>query len=243
MLATVALFSMPKISHERWKVRHNVFDQFTLRLLFKLHSQGYFEELQSPVSLGKEANIFTARTKEEKPVIVKIYRLESCNFNKMYDYIKCDPRYVHLKKQRRKVIFSWVQREYRNIHIARKANVRVPTPLTCLHHIIVMEYIGDDYNAPQLKDQWPDDKEAFFEHILLYMKRLYGARLIHGDLSEYNILNYHGAPVFIDFSQATTTKNPNAQELLRRDIKNICNFFKKMGVTKDERQIHNFIVT
>ena len=232
---------MPKISHEKWKVRHNVFDQFTIRLLFKLSSQGYFEELQSPVSMGKEANIFTARTKEGV-VIVKIYRLEACNFNKMYDYIKVDPRYILLKKQRRKVIFSWVQREYRNVLIARAANVRVPTPFTCLHHIIVMEYIGDEYVAPQLKDQWPEDKQGFFEQTMIFMKRLYAAGLIHGDLSEYNILNYHDKPVFIDFSQATTTRNPNAQELLTRDIKNVCNFFRKLEVKADEKMVFKKIV-
>ena len=95
---------------EEWKVYENVFDNYTYRNLFKLQSKGYFESLLSPISVGKEANVFSAITKDQKLVIVKIYRLQTCNFNKMYDYIKLDPRYEHLKKQRRKIIFAWTQR-------------------------------------------------------------------------------------------------------------------------------------
>jgi serine/threonine-protein kinase RIO1 len=76
---------MAKISKEKWKVWGNVFDEFTFRTLFKLASQGHFEELKSPVSIGKESNIFSAKKSKEN-IIIKIYRLETCDFNKMYDY-------------------------------------------------------------------------------------------------------------------------------------------------------------
>ena len=79
---------MGKITREKFKTYGNVFDEFTNRNLFKLATQGHFEELESTVSIGKEANIFTARTKDGELKIVKIYRLENCDFNKMYDYIK-----------------------------------------------------------------------------------------------------------------------------------------------------------
>ncbi len=64
---------MPKISKEKWKVWGNVFDEFTFRTLFKLASQGHFETLQSPISVGKESNIFSAKKGDEK-IIIKIYR-------------------------------------------------------------------------------------------------------------------------------------------------------------------------
>ena len=54
---------MVKKTREKWKTYENVFDQFTLRTLFKLSSQGHFDELKSPISIGKEANVFTAETK------------------------------------------------------------------------------------------------------------------------------------------------------------------------------------
>jgi len=72
---------------EKWKVYKNVFDGFTLRNLFKLKTQDYFEELKSLVKIGKESNIFSAITKENTLIAAKIYRIENCNFNQMYRYI------------------------------------------------------------------------------------------------------------------------------------------------------------
>ena len=131
---------MPKITREKFKSMHNVFDEFTNRAIFKLISQGHFDGLQSPISIGKEANIFTA-LKGDRKVIVKIYRLETCDFNKMYDYIKEDPRYVNLKGKKRKIIFAWVQREFRNLLIARQASVNVPTLTNLTHSMRKWAYI------------------------------------------------------------------------------------------------------
>ncbi|MBR9676197.1 serine protein kinase RIO [Candidatus Woesearchaeota archaeon] len=220
---------MAKISKEKWKIYGNVFDAYTLRLLFKLSSQGHFEELASPIALGKEANIFTAKTKNDELVIIKIYRLENCNFNKMYDYIKSDPRYMNLKKQRRKIVFAWTQREYRNLLQARQV-ISVPKPITITDHVLVLEMIGKKTPAPQLKDKLPKNKEEFAEKIIINMKKLYEANLVHGDLSEFNILNFEEEPVFIDFSQSTTKKDPNFDEYLDRDIKNIVRYLNKTGI-------------
>lgn len=232
---------MPKISHERWKVWGNVFDGFTEQLLLKLISQGHFEGIQSPISIGKEANIFSAIKKDGTKIIVKIYRLESCNFNKMYDYIKQDVRYINLKKQRREVVFTWAQREYRNLRKAREIGIRVPTVYTIAKHIIIMEYIGDDQPAQQAKNDLPNTNEKrkqFFETCIQYMHDLwYKAKLVHGDLSGYNILSYHDKPVFIDFSQGTSTESGDAIELLKRDVKNVVAFAKKVGVSYREEDV------
>lgn len=215
---------MPKPSYEKWKVYGNVFDNYTFRLLFKLTSENHIESLKSPVSIGKEANVFTAKTLDNKDLIVKIYRLESCNFNKMYDYIKSDARFENLKRQRRKVIFAWVMREYQNLMKARDAGVNVPRPITVKHHILVLEMIGDKTPAPKLKDINRDDKGEVAEKILLNMKKMYTAGLVHGDLSEYNILIHNATPYFIDFSQGTTKRDPNYDEYWERDIKNVSKF-------------------
>ncbi|MCX8147214.1 MAG: serine protein kinase RIO, partial [Candidatus Woesearchaeota archaeon] len=132
---------MPKIAREKFKTLKNVFDAHTENILFKLISQGHFDGLQSPISIGKEANIFTA-LKGSKKVIVKIYRLETCDFNRMYDYIKFDERYLNLKKNRRRVIFAWCQREFRNLMKAREANVKAPMPIAFKDNVLVMEFIG-----------------------------------------------------------------------------------------------------
>ena len=77
---------MAKITKEKFKTYGNVFDQFTMRNIFKLASQGHFEDIMSPISIGKEANIFSAIKKDKTKVILKIYRLENCDFNIMYSY-------------------------------------------------------------------------------------------------------------------------------------------------------------
>ena len=95
---------MTKITREKFKTYGGVFDEFTNRTLFRLITRGHIEGLQSPISIGKEAQVFSALTKNNKKVAVKIYRLETCDFNRMYEYIRTDPRFDNLKKQRRKVI-------------------------------------------------------------------------------------------------------------------------------------------
>ena len=228
-------------SDERYKTLKGVFDLFTEKNLFKLITQGHIEGLHSPLSIGKEANVFTAR-KDDETRVVKIYRLQTCDFNRMYDYIKADPRYSDLKNARRDILFAWAHREYRNLLKAREAEVRVPTPYAVLFNILVMEFIGDDMAAQRLKDDKPEDPEAFFKEIVVQMRKLYKAGLVHGDLSGFNILNYHQKPVLIDMSQATPLDNANAQSYLKRDVHNVCTLFAKWGVKADEETVLKKII-
>ena len=221
---------------ERFKTLNGVFDSFTDRTLFSLQGKGAFDELVSPLKVGKESNVFTA-VKDKKKVIVKIYRMQNCDFNKMYDYIRKDPRYEFLKKQRRSIIIAWTQREYKNLLKAEKAKISVPKAIACKNHILVEEFIGDNDAAPPLKDTIPINPEKFLEDIIIQVKNLFNAGLIHGDLSSFNILNYHEKPILIDFSQSTLTKTPNSPELLKRDLKNILQFFRKLGIHKDEEKV------
>lgn len=221
---------MAKITRAKFKTYGNVFDEFTNLNLFKLSSQGFFDHLVSTVKIGKESNVFSAITEDNTQIIVKIYRLENCNFNLMYDYIKADPRYIGLKKKKRQIIFSWTQREFRNLLIAREAGVNVPTPLKFMHNIILLEFIGNKDPAPQLKDKMPSNPSNFYKKVIENYKKLIKAELIHGDLSQYNILNDDDEPVFIDFSQSTPLKSPRGKELLERDIQNLSNFFTKLDV-------------
>ena len=227
---------MAKVTKEKFKTKHNVFDDFTNRTLFKLISQRHFEGLIGPVSIGKESNVFTAK-KEEGRVIVKIYRLETADFNKMYDYIRDDPRFISLRKQRRKIIFAWGQREYRNLINARDAGLNVPLPITFLNNVLVMGLIGNQEPAPKLKDAIPRNKKRFFNEIIENIKKLNTAGYVHSDLSHFNILNHDERPVFIDFSHMTPLKNPNSKEYLERDVRNICNFFNKIRLKTEKEKI------
>jgi len=229
---------MPKKSKEKFKVMHSVFDNFTNRTLFKLISEGHFKGLESPISVGKESNVFSALTKNNKRVIVKIYRLETCDFNRMYDYIKADPRFSKLRRRRRQIIFAWAQREYKNLLKASKAKVNVPKTITFSNNVLVLEFIGEkNNNAPKLKDTIPKNEKQFFDEIIKAIKKLYKAGMVHADLSAFNILNLKEKPVLIDFSQSTTLEHPEAMDFLERDVKIICNFFGKLGLKIDEEKI------
>lgn len=218
---------------EEWKIYKNVFDSFTERGVFNLSNQGYFEELISPIALGKEANVFLASRSDGTYVAVKIYRLENCNFNKMYSYIKSDPRFVGLENQKRKVVFTWVQREYRNLLIAR-TKINAPTPIVFKDNIIVMDFVGKDGEAaPMLKDAPPKNPEEFFEKVIDGIINLIELGLIHGDLSSFNILNFQEDPVFIDMSQGTVIKDQDSENLLRRDLKNVIRAFKQIKIDED----------
>ena len=229
---------MPHKSREKFKTYEDVFDRFTLANIFRLGK--YFdEETLSPVSIGKESNVFSAaaRVGEKEKVIVKIHRLETSDFNSMYFYIRNDPRFIGLKKRRREITFAWAQREYRNLMTARQAEVRAPMPIAFLKNIIVMEFIGDKTPAPQVKDAIPENPKDFYGKVSEYMKRFYKAGFVHGDLSKFNILNYKESPVLIDFSQSTPLKSPVAAELLGRDAVNVSDFFARLGVKTDAGKV------
>jgi RIO kinase 1 len=228
---------------ERFRTIKGVFDGFTNRTLFTLQSQGVFDELVSPLKIGKESNVFVA-TKDGKKVIVKIYRMQNADFKNMFSYIRKDSRYDFLKNNRRMIILAWVQREYKNLLRAQKYKIKVPKPLGWKNNIIVEEFIGDsdgEVSLP-LKDSAPEDPQKFLKDLLVQVKKLYKAGLIHGDLSSFNVLNQDGKPVLIDFSQTTLIRTPNSEELLVRDIKNIALYFKKHRIIVDQEKVLKGIV-
>lgn len=232
---------MAKKYRERFKTMNDVFDEFTLRNLFVLSSKGFFdEESLRPLSIGKESNVFTAR-KDDERVVVKIYRLETADFKKMYEYIKPDPRYEHLAKDKRETVFAWSQREYRNLLAARRAMVRAPLPITFMKNILVMSLVGGERPAQKVKDAIPDDPKEFFDGVIANMRKFYLSGFVHGDLSKFNILNYEGSPVLIDFSQASPLKSPDSVMMLKRDIHNVGDFFSRLGVKVDEEKLYSRI--
>ena len=234
---------MARITREKYKTRGGVFDAFTERNLFYLSSKGLFEEeTLSPIKIGKEANIFSAkRPKSEERLVIKIYRLETCDFDKMFDYLVVDPRFAQLKNQKRKVIFAWARREYSNLLKARNAGMNVPTPYDFKDNILFMEYIEDEGQpALQLKDTHftKTDYKKMLSKIIKQLRIMHNeAGLSHGDLSKFNILIKGDEPYFIDFSQAVPIESPNSRALLERDCKNIADYFQKQGLEVEAEDI------
>jgi RIO kinase 1 len=224
--------SIHDFTHERATIEE-VFDQSTRMVLFRFLSKGLLNEVNGVVSAGKEARVYWGKTKEGKELAVKIYLTSSAEFKKgMMMYIEGDYRFKNVKHDTRSLIFTWAQKEYRNLQDAARAKIRVPTPIALENNVLIMEFLGKNgVSAPTLKEQPPDDPEKTYKTILTYMKNLYQkAELVHGDLSEYNLITWKGKLVMFDMSQSVPTSHPLAQFLLNRDITNVNKFFSRIGV-------------
>jgi RIO kinase 1 len=178
---------------------------------------------------------------------VKIYRISSSTFNSMEDYILGDPRFRNVRHSKRDIIFAWTKKEQRNLVRAKEAGLKVPEPFVAERNILVMEFMGEDgIPYPQLKDYRMEKETAkeAFDTIINYIDLLYNeANLVHGDLSEYNILIIPETeePVFIDMGQSVTREHPRSIEFLIRDIENITRYFKKYSISADPHELYKLI--
>jgi RIO kinase 1 len=219
-------------SSERATVEE-VFDQATLMVIYELLNSDVLYEVHGVVNAGKEARVYWGKNKQGKDLAVKVYLTASAEFRKgMLKYIEGDYRFKGVKRDTRSMIFAWAQKEFRNLEQASRAKVRVPEPIAVKNNVLVMEFIGKDgVNAPSLKEQAPDDPEKVYGVLLTYLERLYRkADLVHGDLSEYNVMMWKGKPVIFDVAQAVPTSHPMAAFFLRRDLTNVSRFFSRLGV-------------
>lgn len=219
-------------SSERATVEE-VFDQSTLMVIYDFLNKGVIDEIHGVVNAGKEARVYWSKNKEGKELAVKVYLTSSAEFLKgMRKYIEGDKRFKNVKHDTRSLIFTWAQKEFRNLQQAARAKVNVPKPVEVEKNVLVMEFIGENgVSAPSLRGQPVDNPEKVYLQLLVSLKRLYRkAELVHGDLSEYNIMMWKGKPVIFDMSQAVPTSHPMAGFLLRRDLGNLNRFFSRLGV-------------
>ena len=223
-----------------------VFDQSTRMVLFHFLNDGTLYEVHGVVSAGKEARVYWGKNKEGKELAVKIYLTSSAEFLKgMRKYIDGDRRFKSVKHNTRSLIFTWAQKEFRNLQQATTAKVRVPKPIAVKNNVLLMEFIGKNgVSAPSMKEQPPGDPEKIYRVVLTYMERLYRkAELVHGDLSEYNMMVWKGCPVIFDMSQSVPTSHPLAEYLLRRDLANVNRFFSRLGVNiKPDEELYKQVV-
>jgi len=219
-----------------------VFDKQTLLRLGKLISDKIIDQMDFPLSTGKEANLFRGTTPEHTFVAIKIYRTSTMTFKHIANYIEGDPRFKSGFSNRRDIIEEWAKKEFKNLDKLKQANVRVPAPLRRLNNILVMEYIGDKNRAaPLLKDVPLANPKKIYDEIITFIDRMYKAGIVHADLSAYNILMYKQKPYIIDVGQAVLLEHPSAMEFLKRDIHNIVQYFKKYDITADEDALYKKI--
>ncbi|OGS40842.1 MAG: hypothetical protein A3K77_04140 [Euryarchaeota archaeon RBG_13_31_8] len=226
------------------KTLDEVFDKTVLHTLEKLISDEYIEILDFPISTGKEGNVFRGVTSDKKYVAVKIYRTSNATFKHISKYIIGDPRFVSIHNSKRDIIYSWTQKEYKNLKRLEEVGVRAPKPIVYSKNILIMQYIGSAYKpAPMLRDFPLKNPKQVFDELINFVSKMYKkAQMVHADLSAFNILMFRNKPYLIDLGQAVLLEHPNATEFLKRDISNLVAYFKKYNVIADENNIFEKII-
>ena len=231
---------------EEMKALEEVFDKSTLMIIYRMLNKGTLKRIFGVLKSGKESRLYWGQNSRGKDVAIKIYLCGTSEFKKgMIRYIEGDNRFKRVPKSTRPLIYLWAKKEFNNLFLAKKAGVRVPQPITVEGNVLLMEFIGKNgVTAPLLKEEFMKNPLEVYGKILSYIKALYKkVKVVHGDLSEYNIMMWKEKPVFFDFSQAVKTEHPLAQELLKRDIANVTRFFEDLQIkVKSVDHVHKRIV-
>ena len=132
---------------------------------------------------------------------------------------------------------SWLEHEFQTLKLLYEAGADVPRPVSHGNNTILMEFLGDaELAAPALQAVRLEAGEArpLFERLVHNVELMLAHRRIHADLSAFNVLYWEGDIRLIDFPQAVApAENPNAFELLERDLRRLCQYFDRYGIRSD----------
>ncbi|KAK5045183.1 hypothetical protein LTR84_009516 [Exophiala bonariae] len=244
--------SLPGTSRQRDKsdraTTEQVLDPKTRRILFQMINSGIVTEINGTISTGKEANVYhgmSASEDETQPdihVAIKVYKTSILIFKDREKYVTGEFRFRKgfNKGDNRAMVKLWAEKEMRNLKRIHTSGIPCPEPLYLRRHVLGMSFIGDSKGkaAPRLKDVEFTEEDPLarwrgvYIDILAYMRiMLQQCKLVHADLSEYNILYHKHRPYIIDVSQSVEGDHPRSLDFLRMDIKNISDFFKRQGVS------------
>ena len=226
-----------------------VLDPRTRLILFKLLNQGFLSIIDGCLSTGKEANVYYAQAPSGQGLAIKVFKTSILVFKDRDRYVSGEFRFRHgyCKSNPRKMVKLWAEKEMRNLRRLASAGIPAPRPVLLKSHVLIMDFLGTNgWPAPRLKDVQLSAKklaEAYW-NCLGYMRRMHhDCRLVHGDLSEYNMLYHEGQLYFIDVSQSVEHDHPHALDFLRKDCQNVNDFFQKKGViVAGTRRTFDFVV-
>ena len=203
--------------------------------LLPLVEDGVIDAVERQLKSGKEASVFLVRSGEER-LCAKVYKdLATRSFQARAQYqegrkVRGSREQRSLAKGskfgRREQETAWKNAEVDALYRLHAAGVRVPTPRGHVHGVLLMELVADadGDNAPRLGEVelTADDARTFHATLVRDVVRMLCLGLIHGDLSEYNVLVAPDGPVIIDLPQAVDAAgNQNARAMLLRDVHNI----------------------
>jgi RIO kinase 1 len=241
-----------------------VLDPRTRMILLQMINRGIVSEVNGCLSTGKEANVYGALsipvsegTEEATPIhrAIKVYKTSILVFKDRDRYVTGEHRFRsgYNKGNNRAMVKVWAEKEFRNLKRLYLAGIPCPEPVYLRLHVLVMGFLGDKkgWAAPRLRDVELQGDDVDEQWRLLYiqliglMRRMYQTcKLVHADLSEYNVL-YHQKKLFIiDVSQSVEHDHPRSLEFLRMDIKNVSDFFRRKSVdVLLEQTIFSFITS
>jgi RIO kinase 1 len=211
----------------------------TPKRLQPLVDEGIIDEVISPLMSGKEADVFIVRSSGQLRC-AKIYKdAVKRSFKKAARYtegrkVRNTRRARAMEKGskfgRQQQEETWQNAEVDALYRLVRADVRVPQPYGCFDGVLIMELITDEDGdvAPRLNDVSMSAEQAREDHALMmqYVLRMLDIGLIHGDLSEFNVLVDERGPVIIDLPQAVDAAgNNNAKAMLARDVRNITEYY------------------
>ncbi|CAG8438453.1 1593_t:CDS:2 [Diversispora eburnea] len=226
-----------------------VLDPRTRIILFKMINRNIIYEINGCISTGKEANVYHAVTEDGTSRAIKVYKTSILIFKDRDRYVTGEFRFRHgySKHNPRKMVKLWAEKEMRNLKRLWQAGIPCPEPLVLRLHVLVMSFLGDKngWAFPRLKDAVinSDKYPELYYQIIKNMRTMYHTcRLVHADLSEYNLLYNARTLYIIDVSQSVEHDHPHALEFLRNDCTNITEYFKKKGVRiMSVRELFDFI--
>ncbi len=211
----------------------------TPKRLMPLVEDGLVDEVLSRLMSGKEADVYVVRCGSEIRC-AKVYKeAAQRSFKKAAQYtegrkVRNSRRARAMEKGsrfgRKEQEKTWQNAEVDALYLLADANVRVPEPYGCFDGVLLMELVTDAKGdvAPRLGDVEMTQEEAIINHAIIMQDvvRMLCTGIIHGDLSEFNVLLDEYGPVIIDLPQAVNASaNNNAQAMLERDVDNMTRYF------------------
>jgi len=222
---------------KKGKVVNEVLDKPTVMTLYKMITDHIIAYVNGAVSAGKESVLFWGVDENNANVALKIYLVSTSNFKKREPYLTDDPRFRHVKKGTKNLVYLWAKKEFRNLTQCYEAGIPVPNPRNVMNNVLAMDFVGNDGSpSNQLLNSEVDEND--YEQSISILKDMYHkAKLVHGDFSEYNIFKTIDGLIVFDLGSAVDLRHPNSDEFLKRDISNITKFFNKRGILVEDPDI------
>ena len=208
-----------------------------------LIEDGLVDEVLRSLMSGKEAQVFLVRCRGEIRC-AKVYKdIAARNFKNSVQYQ--EGRNVRNSRRKRAIgkrskfgrdqqELVWQSAELDALNLLAEAGVRAPIAYGCFDGVLLMELITDADGdvAPRLNDISMSAEQAVRDHatVMNFVLRMMCVGLVHGDLSEFNVLQDENGPVIIDLPQAVNAAgNNNAKSMLQRDVANITQYYAQFA--------------